>query len=232
MKTFIRFFLFLAFMPLFFGLLSSCDEHEAVDYDIHPGHILCDDGTLMSVDDYLSQSHRFAVGVVFSERQLDGRYLAVMLRDVPPLAFCDSDGYVLGTSSALDSLCGYRNTVAMQNAYDTATHHGSPLADYVFMNHTFLQSDYIPSVKEMMLLFSARHRVNDIIGRLSAADTTLSADYLNTGADSLCWYWTSTEVADNAGRQAWLFSLSSGTYQETSKLLPFHSRAVVACQPY
>ena len=29
-------------------VLTSCDEHEPIDLDIHPGYILCSDGQIVS----------------------------------------------------------------------------------------------------------------------------------------------------------------------------------------
>ena len=30
-------------------VLTSCDEHEPIDLDIHPGYILCSDGQIVQV---------------------------------------------------------------------------------------------------------------------------------------------------------------------------------------
>ena len=29
--------------------LTSCDEHESIDLDVHPGYILCDDGCMIII---------------------------------------------------------------------------------------------------------------------------------------------------------------------------------------
>ena len=32
-------------------VLTSCDEHEPIDLDIHPGYILCSDGQIVGWSD-------------------------------------------------------------------------------------------------------------------------------------------------------------------------------------
>lgn len=224
------FFLSLFVLALF-GFVS-CDEHEAVDLNIHVGHILCADGKVLSESEFFEQDATTAVGVIFSERLSDNRYLAVLLEEVKMEIFCDSVDYKQNTSCALDKYDGYSNTVNLQNSFDKKTGHGSPLADYAFCSHKYGQSDFIPSVAEMRLLFSSRDKVNAVMQHLNNSGRAF-ADLLTTVDDETgsCWLWTSTEVECNPSYQAWLFSMSSGSYQETPKVESHNSRLIVSYYP-
>lgn len=214
-------------------VLSSCDEHEHIDLDIHPGHILLRNGDVISSADYFNNGDSTAVGIIFSER-IDDKYLAVMLTELSPRQFCDSvPGMTQSTSCDTDAYDGRTNTIALWNSRDEKSGHGSPLADAAYASHQFYQSDFIPSVKEMRMLYAHRHTVNDIIDRLN----TQRSDYLAVPlsfdrSDGNCWYWTSTEVKDNQETQAWLFSMASGTMQETAKTIGYHARMVSYFYPY
>lgn len=206
-------------------LFVSCDEHEPLDLDIHTGFILCDDGQVMRTDDYFNQDARKAVAVVFAGESSEHGVLAVRLHEIDPIQFCDTLGMELGTSCDEKAYDGYLNTTAMQNSRDTRTGKGSPLADEAFSYHHFWQSDFIPSVAEMTLLFFARNQVNPIIERCGG--TPLYTDTEN----GRCWYWTSTEVEQNKGNQAWLFSMSDGSRHETPKTNEYRARAIVEYHP-
>ncbi len=227
-------------LPVLSGLLfafsvSSCDEHEVEDLSIHPGHILCNDGTVMSASDFLSSAHKLPVAVIFTEQLKEDdhptRYLAVTVNELPCLPLCDSVNMVQGTNTDINALSGDINTVALQNSYDSRTRHGSPLADCVFAGHIYGQSDFIASAKEMKLLYYQRSMVNSVLRRINEKFPGY-ADVLYTDATDSCWYWTSTEVAANPGKQAWLFSMPSGSLRETPKVEPHAARAVVSYYPF
>ena len=215
-----KYYLFplLSVFSLFF---ASCDEHEVLDIDVHTGYILCDDGQVLSTDAYFSQYASKAVAVVFAPQTEEHPVLAVLLDEIAPVAFCDSLGLELGTSCDETAYDGYGNTTAMQNSRDARTGKGSPLADEAFTYHYYWQSDYIPSVSEMGLLYLARDQVNPILERCGG--TPLYDD----AAGSLCWYWTSTEVEQNKGRQAWLFSMRDGSRHRAPKTNEYRARAIV-----
>lgn len=206
-------------------LFVSCDEHEPLDLDIHTGFILCDDGQVMRTDDYFNQDARKAVAVVFAGESSEHGVLAVRLHEIDPIQFCDTLGMELGTSCDEKAYDGYLNTTAMQNSRDTRTGKGSPLADEAFSYHHFWQSDFIPSVAEMTLLYFARDFINPIIEQCGG--TPLYTDTEN----GRCWYWTSTEVEQNKGHQAWLFSMSDGSRHETPKTNEYRARAIVEYHP-
>ena len=233
MKIFISRSLFVAALSSLF-LFTSCDEHEAIDLGIHPGYILCADGTVVSDQSFFEQGNREPAAVIFTEQQGEGSgcyFLAVMVKELPHLQFCDSTSMVQGTDTDINNSSadiGKLNTTALQNSYDSKTKHGSPLADYVFANHNAGQSDFIPSVRELKLLYFQRDRVNSVLGRLNTFSEG-SADLLRTDS---CWYWSSTEVAANPSRQAWLFSMSSGTPHETPKMEFHAARSIVYYRPY
>ena len=206
-------------------VLVSCDEHEPIDLDVHTGYILCDDGQVMSTEAYFCQSEKKAVAVVFAGQTEEHDVLAVLLDEIGPVAFCDTLGLELGTSCDETAYDGYLNTTAMQNNRDSRSGKGSPLADEVFSHHYFWQSDYIPSVAEMGLLYLARNQVNAIIERCGGTPLYTDAE------DGRCWYWTSTEVEQNKGNQAWLFSMTDGSRHKTPKTNEYRARAIVEYNP-
>lgn len=196
---------------------TSCDNHEPIDRDIHVGYVLCNDHSCMDTASYFNQTKRKAVGVVFAEKTDDHPALAVMFDEVNEV-FCDSVGMVNGTSTDVTSFCGFKNTVAMYNSYSAETGKGSPLAMEMINFHANGQSDYLPSVAEQRLLASSSRVINPVLERLGGTPIALEGD---------CWYWTSTEVEDNPGVQAWLCSADNGRFLPTPKIQRHKARAIV-----
>ena len=212
----------------------SCDEHEHIDLDIHPGHILLKSGRVISSADYFANGDSTAIGIVFSEEVNESHYLVVSLDELSPLQFCDSlGGMNQGTSCDRTALDGMANTYALQGSMDTKTFHGSPLGNAVESSHAFALAEFIPSVKEMKMLYSHFARVNGIISRLHEQ----RPDYYNAvplskdGVTGDCWYWTSTEVKENQQKMAWRFSMSSGTEHESDKDIFCHARKISMYYP-
>ncbi len=196
---------------------TSCDNHEPIDRDIHVGYVLCNDHSCMDTASYFNQTKRKAVGVVFAEKTDDHPALAVMFDELNEV-FCDSVGMVNGTSTDITSFCGFKNTVAMYNSYSAETGKGSPLAMEMINFHANGQSDYLPSVAEQRLLASSSRVINPVLERLGGTPIALEGD---------CWYWTSTEVEDNPGVQAWLCSADNGRFLPTPKTQRHKARAIV-----
>ena len=196
---------------------TSCDNHEPIDRDIHVGYVLCNDHSCMDTASYFNQTKRKAVGVVFAEKTDDHPALAVMFNEVNEV-FCDSVGMVNGTSTDVTSFCGFKNTIDMYNSYSAETGKGSPLAMEMINFHTNGQSDYLPSVAEQRLLASSARVINPVLERLGGTPIALEGD---------CWYWTSTEVEDNPGVQAWLSSADNGRFLPTPKTQRHKARAIV-----
>ena len=196
---------------------TSCDNHEPIDRDIHVGYVLCNDHSCMDTASYFNQTKRKAVGVVYAEKTDDHPALAVMFDEVNEV-FCDSVGMVKGTSTDVTSFCGFKNTVAMYNSYSAETGNGSPLAMEMINFHANGQSDYLPSVAEQRLLASSSRVINPVLERLGGTPIALEGD---------CWYWTSTEVEDNPGVQAWLCSADNGRFLATPKTQRHKARAIV-----
>lgn len=196
---------------------TSCDNHEPIDRDIHVGYVLCNDHSCMDTASYFNQTKRKAVGVVFAEKTDEHPALAVMFDEVNEV-FCDSVGMVNGTSTDVTSFCGFKNTVAMYNSYSAETGKGSPLAMEMINFHANGQSDYLPSVAEQRLLASSSRVINPVLERLGGTPIALEGD---------CWYWTSTEVEDNPGVQAWLCSADNGRFLATPKTQRHKARAIV-----
>lgn len=196
---------------------TSCDNHEPIDRDIHVGYVLCNDHSCMDTVSYFNQTKRKAVGVVFAEKTDEHPALAVMFDEVNEV-FCDSVGMVNGTSTDVTSFCGFKNTVAIYNSYSAETGKGSPLAMEMINFHANGQSDYLPSVAEQRLLASSSRVINPVLERLGGTPIALEGD---------CWYWTSTEVEDNPGVQAWLCSADNGRFLPTPKTQRHKARAIV-----
>ena len=55
-------------MLMMASFMTSCDNHEPYDPNLHIGYVLCDDHTCMDTATYFNQSKRKAVGVVFAEK--------------------------------------------------------------------------------------------------------------------------------------------------------------------
>lgn len=196
---------------------TSCDNHEPIDRDIHVGYVLCNDHSSMDTASYFNQTKRKAVGVVFAEKTDDHPALAVMFDELNEV-FCDSVGMVNGTSTDITSFCGFKNTVAMYNSYSAETSKGSPLAMEMINFHANGQSDYLPCVAEQRLLASSARVINPVLEKLGGTPIALEGD---------CWYWTSTEVEDNPGVQAWLCSADNGRFLPTPKTQRHKVRAIV-----
>lgn len=196
---------------------TSCDNHEPIDRDIHVGYVLCNDHSCMDTASYFNQTKRKAVGVVFAEKTDDHPVLAVMFDELNEV-FCDSVGMVNGTSTDITSFCGFKNTVAMYNSYSAETSKGSPLAMKMINFHANGQSDYLPCVAEQRLLASSARVINPVLEKLGGTPIALEGD---------CWYWTSTEVEDNPGVQAWLCSADNGRFLPTPKTQRHKARAIV-----
>lgn len=215
--------------------LVSCDEHEHIDLNIHPGHILLKSGNVISSADYFANGDSTAVGIVFSEQIDNNHYLVVSLDELPPLQFCDSiGGMIQGTSCDLSKYDGRENTYALRGSFDEKSMHGSPLANAVSTSHSFGLTEFVPSVKEMKMLYTQRGTVNSIISSLHEQRNgfynavPLSAD----GVTGECWYWTSTEVKDNQTVQAWRVSMISGTEHESDKDIFCHARKISYYYPF
>lgn len=202
---------------LTFGLIGCDGHHDPLDTSTKVGHILCTDGKTRSYEDYAA-SGKEAIAVVFhvnlNEEEVGTGY-AVYLHDLAPEAFADSIGVSQGTSADLTAYDGNENTFALYDTDDVS----SPMAMRVFDLWRYGQSAYVPSVAQMGLLYAAKEFVNPYI-------VACGGDLLPNEADE-CWYWTSTEVEGQETAKAWLYSMGSGTIQETPKLQTHKVRAIV-----
>lgn len=200
-------------------LLAACDAHiETPDMTVQPGHVLCDDGTVLSYELYQTSGKR-AVAVVFDTGKhgdTKGNGRAVYLWDIAPKAFADSLGVEQGTSADTEALDGNTNTFALYDTRETA----SPMAESVFDLWCYGQSAYIPSAAEIRLLYAAREVVNPVLEKCGG-------DTLPTDSTGDCWYWTSTEVEGQQTAKAWLYSIGSGAMQETPKTQAHRIRPII-----
>lgn len=224
-------------LSAFMLTLTSCDEHEPLDLGIHPGFILCDDGRVLSptVFDFETQT---PVAVVFAPQTDEHPVLAVMLDEVPYVAFADTLSMDQKTSGDVSAYDGYMNTVALQTTFlprdsmvnkeykaDPRNYYCSPLGLLAFRSHWFLQSDYVPSVAELGLLYLSLDIVNPVIERCGGTPVC------TTPEDAGCWYWSSTEVSENKVNQAWLFSMADGSRHKAPKTNSYHARLIIEYNP-
>ena len=198
--------------------LVACDAHiEIPDTAMRPGHVLCVDGTTLPNSEY-EQSGKQAIAVVFHtnpDGDTEGNGYAVYLWDIAPKAFADSLGVEQGTSADIGAYDGNTNTFALYETEETA----SPMAEAVFDLWKYGQSAYVPSVAQMRLLYSIRAVVNPVIEKCGGNPLSQEAD--------ACWYWTSTEVEGQQTAKAWLYSMGSGTMQETPKTQAHKVRPII-----
>lgn len=199
-----------------------CDHVDEPTAPFKVGHVLCTDGTVLSLCDYV-KSTKDAIGIVFhvnqpSEDSSDKDILgyAVYIHETDPVAFAESCGRAQGTSASLSELDGNSNTYAIYSTSEVE----SPMADLVFDLWTYGQSAYIPSVAELRLLYNNRDFVNERI--IAVGGEPVSNDFEN------CWLWSSTEVKDQEADKAWLFSMNYGDIQETPKHQAHQVRPVIA----
>ena len=89
-------------------ILTSCDEHEPIDLDIHPGYILCSYGQIVSPSVFNSDVHT-PVAVVFTEKTDKHQALAVLLDEIAPVAFADTLSFDQKTSGSETEYDGYVN---------------------------------------------------------------------------------------------------------------------------
>ena len=188
-------------------MLTSCHcEHEEVIEllsSLQVGNVVCSDGNILSMDGF-KQSDKEAVAIVFHvnrSTETDNLGYAVYIHDMEPLAFADSLGIDQGTSASLTDEDGNENTYSLFNNDEVK----SPIAIRTFDLWSYGQSAYIPSVRQLSYLFSVRHQ--------------------NPGE---YWLWSSTEVEGQKENKAWLYSMQSGTIQETPKDQPHKSRPVIS----
>lgn len=209
-------------MILFISLsalcLTACDAHlDEPDMAVKIGHVLCTNGETVSYETYKS-SGKEAIAVVFylnPHTEIAGNGYAVYLHDLPAEAFADSIGVAQGTSADLTACDGNENTFALYNTEEVA----SPIAERVFDLWRYGQSAYIPSVAQMRLLYAVKAVVNPCL-------EACGGEPLPDMADD-CWYWTSTEVEGQETAKAWLYSMGSGSIQETPKWQAHKVRPII-----
>ena len=141
---------------------------------------------------------------------------AVSIRDVASAAFANSLGVEQETSASLEKEDDNENTHAMYRNEEVK----SPLAVYVFDMWRYGQSAYIPSVKQLAYLYQQIALVNQRIEAIGGLPLSLQPGD--------CCLWTSTEVEGQRDSKAWLFSMQSGTIQETPKDQAHKFRPVIS----
>lgn len=201
-------------------LLASCDAHDdhepPTDISMHIGDIVCTDGSVVRYEEYKAKE-KTATAVVFyvnNDGKGQGKGYATCLGEVSYAAFTDSIGVRQGTSCSITDYDGNSNTYALFNNRRIL----SPMAMSVNEYLPYGQSAYIPSVAQMQQMYYAKPTINKYLKECGGKE-------LSTTPNG--WYWTSTEVDGQAENKAWLFSVTSGTMQETSKLQEHRVRPII-----
>ena len=232
-----KIFLYLTVCLALFSI-ASCDDHDPMDIGIHVGDILCSDGRIVRSNVFDSRTET-AVAVVFAEQNQQHPVLAVLLDEVSYVAFADTLSFDQKTSCKTDTCDGYVNTVALQTSYiqrkvlvdslhldNSDNYYKSPLGLLAFRSHWFAQSDFVPSVMELQLLYKSLSVVNPIIKMLKGTPIG------TTPSGAGCWYWSSTEVKENNFNQAWLVSMADGSQHKAPKDNAYCARLIVEYNPY
>lgn len=202
---------------LLFYVSCECEHDLAPKPPFKLGWVVCTDGEIMSYCDFI-KSEKVPTAIVYwvnPDFDDDIAGYAVYLNDLPPAAFSDTEMEAQGTSTDIRALDGNENTWKLHSNDKVK----SPLAQNVFNLWTYGQSAYIPSVAQLGQINSVKDYINPRIEGMGGEPLADEAD--------LCWYWSSTEVAGQAEAKAWLFSMHSGSFQETPKLQAHKTRPVI-----
>lgn len=214
--------LFLSLLAGSVMLCSSCEEcdhegNQSIASSLQVGDVVCSDGSVLSKEKF-SSSQKEPVAIVYHVNrnpEIKALGYAVSIRDVASAAFADSLGVEQETSASLEKEDGNENTHAMYRHEEVK----SPLAVYVFDMWRYGQSAYIPSVKQLTYLYQQIGLVNQRIESVGVPISLQPGD---------CWLWTSTEVEGQRDSKVWLFSMQSGTIQETPKDQAHKFRPVIS----
>lgn len=199
--------------------LSSCDEHKEVESTtLKVGHIVCSDGTVVTLET-CKEKGKTPVGVVFfvdvtEDAKVQG--YAVSLRGCDNVAFADTIGTKQNTSADISAFDGNNNTFGIYSTKGIT----SSMAERVFNLWSYGQSAFVPSVAELKALYMVKPIVNYYIRQCGGVPLSDSPDE--------AWVWSSTEVYDQQTHKAWLFSLASGAILETPKNQNHNIRPIIA----
>ena len=215
--------LFLSLLAGSVMLCSSCEEcdhegNQSIASSLQVGDVVCSDGSVLSKEKF-SSSQKEPVAIVYHVNrnpEIKALGYAVSIREVASAAFADSLSVEQETSASLEKEDGNENTHAMYRHEEVK----SPLAVYVFDMWRYGQSAYIPSVKQLTYLYQQIALVNQRIEAVGGLPLSLQPGD--------CWLWTSTEVEGQKDSKAWLFSMQSGTIQETPKDQAHKFRPVIS----
>lgn len=201
---------------------TSCEcDHDIVTpfaSSLQVGNVVCSDGTVLSAKDF-DNSGKEPVAIVYHVNQnpvINCLGYAVYIHDMAPQAFADSLGVEQETSASFTEEDGNANTYALYHCEDVS----SSMAIKVFDMWSYGQSAYVPSIRQLSYFFPVRHAVNERIKAVGGEPISLEADD--------CWLWSSTEVEGQTENKAWLFSMQSGTYQETPKNQAHRFRPIIS----
>ena len=206
---------------------------------IYLGDVLCTDGSVMPVKEFLS-SGKTAMGVVLSVDENSGYGRAIALTNAYSnstmrWAYNNSSYYTSIHSTtkttsieAVMDMDGAKNTneilrTAKMASGTTNTATYAPAAHYCkFYNHNTYTTGtdslgwYLPAAGEMQLIYGNRVELNNTLYELNKRDNRNTLLTNNS-------YWTSTEYNDN---YAWyLYNIGYLTY--TSKYASYYARPVI-----
>lgn len=210
----------MAIATLWVTTSCECDHDIESSFvsSLQVGNVVCSDGTVLSATDF-TNSGKEPVAIVYHVNEnpdINGLGYAVYIHDMAPQAFADSLGVEQETSASLTDEDGNANTYALYNCEDVS----SSMAIKVFDMWSYGQSAYVPSIRQLSYLFPVRFAVNERIKAVGGEPISLEPND--------CWLWSSTEVEGQTENKAWLFSMQSGTYQETPKNQAHRFRPIIS----
>lgn len=197
----------MAIMAVVCFVSCECPHDLTVKKPIKLGWVVCADGSVISLCDWL-KSDLSPVGIVYEvaeNPQDDILGYAVCINDVGSEAFADSLGVKQNTSTSLTAIDGNENTYAIY----TTDKVKSPMATKVMNIMQNGQSAYIPSVAQL-------HKIHSVIDVINYRIEAVGGDPISLVGNN-CWLWSSTEVSGQEANKAWLYSMSAGAYLETPK---------------
>lgn len=209
---------FLLFSFVITAVLAACDEHEKeyIDSNLYVGQVVLDNGKVVNLADF-DKDNMKALAVIYAVdnngTRFEGRAYAVLLKELTPKMFSDSLNLSLKTSTDMTAYKGFDNTF---NMYDSGC---SPLAVSVMYRLPYFQSAFIPSLQEMRMMYETKKAVNPVLQALGGDTFPEEA--------SECYYWTSTEVANHEGYQAYTYSMSGGQPLPAFKTMEYPARPVI-----
>ena len=193
------------------GILATAPDMTSFSDDLIPaaikvGDVLCTDGSILDVDDYLA-SDKTAMGIVFYVDNTGSHGRAAALKDVYGRWSTSNDtvrSYTTARSAteARRDTAGYQNTLHIKETAESSIRGFEALAPAAYKCYYYDHRTgetgpthlgwYLPSIAEMSLLYGNRIPVKKSLEKLGASASTISTDdhWGSTGYEYKCGYYS------------------------------------------